>query len=113
MPNKAIAVFTGRSIEHILSEGGSGSWKLDRSHAMRCCKYLVCCRSGVEWVEGTGVGKNERSEKDRYAIHISEYAIIDIHDERGGWQNPVHYTSLAELGINLSHLNFEKLEMME
>jgi len=47
--------------------------------------------------------------KDRYIIQISEVAVIDIPDLWPGNQNPVRYTSLEDLGIDLSDLKFEKV----
>ncbi len=44
---------------------------------------------------------------DRYMICVSEVAAIDIPNLWSGQQNPVKYTSLEELGLDLSSLNFE------
>jgi hypothetical protein len=38
-----------------------------------------------------------------------EWAKINIPDLWNGYRNPVRYTSLQELGINLSDLKFEKI----
>jgi hypothetical protein len=117
-----IAVFTGKSLEHIFQDGGSQSWVLDRRHA-RNCQYLVCCRSGVNWVEGPEprgaaflVGRisdvvlatNEKRD-NRWLIKIREFARVDIPDVWQGWRNPVRYTNLTALGIDLNRLKFEPM----
>jgi hypothetical protein len=40
-------------------------------------------------------------------FRISEYAQISIPDAWQGWRNPVHDSSLDELGINLRDLEFD------
>src|SRR5712691_13035034 len=53
MPNKAGVVFTAKSVDRILEEGGTSSWRLDRNHA-RHCTNAVCTRNAhADWVEGT------------------------------------------------------------
>lgn len=117
-----IAVFTGKSLEHIFEDGGSQSWVLDRRHA-KDCRYLVCCRSGVDWVEGPEprgsaflVGRisnvvpatNEKRD-NRWLIKIREFARVDIPGVWQNWRNPVRYTNLTALGINLDSLKFEPM----
>lgn len=40
----------------------------------------------------------------RWIIKISEYALADYPEKWGEWRNPVKYTTLEELGIDLSKL---------
>lgn len=113
----AIAVFTGKSFDHILQDGGSQSWVLDRNNARRRA-FLVCCRSGIDWVEGHEprgsaflVGRIEdvlpSSEvPGRWLVRISEYARVDVPDVWQNWRNPVRYTDLADLGIDFTTLHF-------
>lgn len=98
-----IAVFTSKSRETILADGGSQSWALDRSRAARC-DYLVVCRNAHGDAEGPEphrqaflVGKVAdvvaSTETDgRFKIVISEYAEVSW---EGGWEegrrNPVAY----------------------
>ncbi len=119
---KAIAVFTGKSIDRILEEGGSSSWVLNRANAMQC-RYLVCCRSGIHWVEGpepqgsaflVGVIEDvvpslDPDSHDRCLIKISKYAAVAIPDVWQGWRNPVRYTTLSELGIDIAKLEFKSV----
>jgi hypothetical protein len=116
--NTALQTFTGNSLEDILNRGGDYDWVLDQDRAKKC-KYLVCCSSqgsnrknsflvgkisGAEFTYAGEDGKNRR-----YLITISEYASINIPDSWPGNQNPVRYTSLEELGIDLTNLKFEKV----
>ena len=116
--HNAIAVFTGKSIDHILDVGGSESWVLDHNKASNF-EYLVCCRSGVSWVEGPEphgsafmvakiadvIASNETP--GRWLITISEYARCAVPNAWKGWRNPVKYTTLDELDIDPSTLSFE------
>jgi hypothetical protein len=117
-----IAVLTGKSLEHIFEDGGSQSWVLDKRHA-KDCRYLVCCRSGVDWVEGPElrgsaflIGRisnvvpatNEKRD-NRWLIKIREFARVDIPGVWQRWRNPVRYTNLTTLGIDLDNLNFEPM----
>lgn len=119
-PENAIAVFTGKSLDHILNDGGSCSWVLDRANAKRCT-YLVCCRSGVDWVEGPEaqgsaflVGRisdvvESPEMPGRWLIKISAYAKVTKARVWQGWRNPVRYTDLPTLGLRLSELTFEPM----
>ena len=118
--NPAIAVFTGKSLEHIFNDGGSQSWVLDRNNA-RHCEYLVCCRSGIDWVEGPEprgsaflVGRisdvvPSTEAAGRWLVRISEFARVDIPNAWQGWRNPVRYTDLESLAIDIATLNFEPM----
>lgn len=120
MSDSAIAVFTGRSVETILREGGSGDWKVKRASALQR-RYLVCCRSAVGWVQGNEpkgsaflVGRisdvvRASETPGRWLIQISEYAEVDISDVWQGWRNPVHYTDLKTLGIDADALAFKPM----
>jgi len=119
-PESAIAVFTGKSLDHILRDGGSCSWVLDRANAKRCA-FLVCCRSGVDWVEGPEaqgsaflVGRisdvvESPEMPGRWLIKISAYAKVAKPRVWQGWRNPVRYTDLPSLGLHLSELTFEPM----
>jgi len=115
--NQAIQTFTQNSFEDIVSQAGDYSWSLDQNRAKNY-KFLVCCssvganrKSGflVGKISGVEFHKVDEKKKNRYIIHISEVAVIDIPDLWPGNQNPVRYTSLEELDITLSDLKFEKV----
>ena len=129
---EAVVVFTARSPDRIVREGGSQAWVLNAARAKRCT-WLVCTQnlhnrnhefSDATESHGTAflVGKvsgvretNEESEdgKKRYLVTISEYAFIDIPDFWGHDRNPVRYLSRADLenkGIRFDKLNFKPVE---
>jgi hypothetical protein len=128
MSKEIIVVFTAKSIKRILSEGGSAAWRLDRNHARRC-PYVVCTRNAhAEWGDGTEehqsaflIGKirdvvpcrptpeNYESEKNRFLIQFSQYARIDVPHYWKGDRNPIKYTSLDDLGIDVDELKWEDL----
>lgn len=115
MSSAAIVVFTGRSTERMLSEGGSSAWALDPRHARRC-EYVVCARNSRAEFTRPGpedhgsaflvarikeiVPAQEPKESGRFLIAFSEYAHTDIPNAWKGWRNPVRYTSLEEIGDN-------------
>lgn len=117
----AVAVFCGKSKEKIIREGGTQSWRLVPANAAQH-EFVVCCRSGVDWVEGNeergsaflvgriaGVVRATDTTDERYLIQMSEYAEVDVAHAWKGWRNPVKYTTLEELGIDLSGLAFEPI----
>ncbi len=127
-PHEATVVFTAKSVERILEEGGTSSWRLDRNHA-RQCLYAVCTRNAhADWVEGPEahhsaflVGKirdvvPSRSSryhsdvpKNRYLIQFSEFARVEFPGFWKGDRNPVKYTSVEDLGIDFSKLKWEAM----
>lgn len=126
MLDQAAVVFTAKSIERILEEGGTSSWRLDRNHARRCA-FAVCTRNAhADWVEGREghhaaflVGKirdvvpcpptpeNNEGAKKRYLIQFSEFARVNIPDVWKGDRNPVKYTTLENLGIDPARLKWK------
>lgn len=122
-----VSVFTSKSMETILADGGSQSWALDRARAARC-DYLVVCRNAHGDPEGPEphrqaflVGKvadvvASTETEGRFKILISEYAKVEW-DE--GWEegrrNPVAYYKDDEFEgedgkpVNFKALKFEKL----
>jgi hypothetical protein len=123
---EAIVVFTAKSIDRILREGGTSAWRLNRNRA-RQCPLVVCTRNAHSgWVEGKEahhsafvVGKvldvvpceatpeNNESDKNRYLIRFSEFARVNIPDYWEGDRNPVVYRSLEQLGIDPTALRWE------
>jgi hypothetical protein len=116
MSHEATVVFTAQSLERILAEGGTTSWR-----------FAVCTRNAnADWVEGPEahhaaflVGKvrdvvpcpttpeNKEGGRSRFLIQFSEFAQIDIPNIWKGDRNPVKYRTLEELGINPSKLKWE------
>jgi hypothetical protein len=106
-----IVVFTARSPERIIREGGSQAWVLNPARAKQA-KWLVCTQnrhhpdhefSDATKPHGTAflVGKISSivpspESPDRWMIEISEYAHIDMPSIWHG-RNPVKYAHLLEV----------------
>lgn len=121
-----ILVFTARSPERIVREGGSKAWVLNVGRAKHCT-YLVCAQNrhnpnydfeDATEPHGAGflVGKiskitrsPEDGREDRWLIGISEYARIDKPGLWTGLRNPVRYTSLTDLGIDQKKLKWQAM----
>jgi len=101
---KVVSVFTFKSVDTILSVGGTQSWVLNRSNAS-ACKYVVCCRNAhsdaTEGDEPHGsaflVGRvrdvlPSTETPGRWMIQMSEYAVFDepVPDQHRG-RAPVRY----------------------
>lgn len=122
----AIAVFTARSPERIVREGGSQAWVLNPARAKNCT-WLVCTQnrhnpnhefSDATEPHGTAflLGKisairksQEPGDDERWMIAISEFARINVPDGWDHGRNPVRYTSLAQLGIAPEKETFEPM----
>jgi hypothetical protein len=120
MPHAAIVVFTARSLDEVLRDGGSRDWRLDADRA-RGCDFLVCTQNrrnsdfgaptaphGAAFLIGriSGVVRSP-DDPARWLIEISEYidyVIPNTWAKSGHLRYPVWYTTLEELGIDLSTL---------
>lgn len=126
MPNaeNTVAVFTAKSLNKILGEGGSGEWKLDPARAKKCT-YLVCTQNAHN-PESYADGHEPHSSAflvakiagitqagDRWRIVFSEYAKISQPDVWAGWRNPVRYTNLDALGIQVDGVTWEPMPKTE
>jgi hypothetical protein len=126
MLTPAILVFTYKSIETILAEGGTSGWVLDAKRAARF-QYVICTRNrhdehnegeephGSAFLLGRirdVVPAPERAE-NRMLIRFSEFARINIPDVWKGWRNPVRYTNLEELDINWDDEDWEPMPQVE
>ncbi|MFE3546318.1 hypothetical protein ACFXK0_25430 [Nocardia sp. NPDC059177] len=120
----AVVVFTAKSPETILREGGSQAWKLDPARA-RKCEWLVCTQNAHNYEDyadpsephGSAflVGRISRltpatEVEGRWKIEVDEYIRISQADVWAGDRNPVRYTNLAALGIDIDGVTFQKLE---
>ena len=129
MAHDVTIVFTAKSIDRILREGGTSSWRLDRNHA-RERPYVICTRNAhASWVEGSEphrsaflVGKvsdvvpctptpeNSETAQHRYLIKFSEFARVSIPDVWvKGDRNPVKYMSIEDFGIDPAKLAWEPM----
>jgi hypothetical protein len=117
LPHPAIAVFTSKSLETLLAHGGSGPW-VGAEQRVQQQEYLVCVRKekpgtashGAAFLVGkiSAVRKHgfDRRGQQRWFFEISEFAIPK-HQGRWEWRNPVRYTTLEELEIELKKLKFQ------
>lgn len=131
MNDSAVVVFTARGFDRLLSDGGSGSWVLSEKRALRC-KYVVCVQNrdpadnhNNDWGDVSEPHKNaffigrisdvvvspewDGTRPTRWLIRVSEYAKVEYPNMWDGARNPVAYSSLSDLGIDESVLNFNKM----
>ena len=124
--SNAVAVFTSWSKEDIINRGASGNWGVS-SYRILQNRYLVVIRNrhsdrcpddyehGTAFLIGriSGVDETEDVTKDgrpRYAIEFDAYAEVEIPDIWGKSRNPVWFTDLETLGIDLKDLSFVDVE---
>jgi hypothetical protein len=117
-----VVVFTARSPDRIVSEGGSQAWVLNPVRAKQCT-WVLCTQNrhnpdhafsdatqphGAGFLLGriSGIRESEEGEGVRWIIAFSEYARLSLPNAWDGSRNPVRYTSLNALGINLNDLEF-------
>ncbi|MHC2795514.1 hypothetical protein ACVINZ_004526 [Mesorhizobium jarvisii] len=119
MSHSAIAIFTGKSTAMVLEDGGSRSWVLDQRKA-RGCEFAVLYfndQSDYPTKGFTGhrqaylVGRisnviPSRWVAGRFLIQFDAYAELNGSAVWPGWRNPVRYTTLEDLGIDETQLNF-------
>jgi hypothetical protein len=124
--DKALVVFTYKSVDTILGEGGTSSWHVKRDRA-RTCEFVVCTRNanskhGHEGRETHGsafmIGRIKDvvptpehidTRKARFLIQISEFARIDIPGAWRGDRIPTRYSSLKVLGIDPAKLMWQNM----
>lgn len=122
MPHTAVVTFTARPLPWILQDGGSRDWRLDADRA-RKMEYLVCTQNCHNPDFGAPDAPHRSAfligrisdvvpspfEPGRWLIKISEYTIPtppipNIWGKSGHLRYPIWYTTLEELGIDLSGL---------
>jgi hypothetical protein len=126
----AVVVFTARSPDRIVSEGGSQAWVLNPARA-KLAKWLICTQNrrnpdhefsdatephGTAFLVGkiSGIRQSpEDGNAGRWLIEISEFARVSVPDVWQHWRNPVRYMSLDELGIDVQVLQFEPIQQAE
>jgi len=127
MSGNVIVVFTAKSVERLLAEGGTSSWSLDRNNA-RQREFAVCTRNThADFTQGDGFPEGHEPHgsaflvgrisdvvpspdyEGRWLIKFGEYAQITLPEVWKGWRNPVRYTSMEELGIDPAALHFKPM----
>lgn len=124
-PADTLMVFTARSPERIVREGGSQAWVLNAARAKQC-QWVVCTQnrhhpdhlfSDASEPHSSAflVGRIKEiracsgHDAGRWMIAISGFARVAIPDVWQGWRNPVRYAMLSELGIDPAQLAFEPM----
>ncbi|WP_108461488.1 hypothetical protein [Devosia naphthalenivorans] len=118
MADDAILILTGYSPDQIRLEGESRAWRLAPDNA-RARTYAVLCYNAngeygsadIEHGSGFLVGAlagvvPSREVEGRWVLRFSEIARISVPDLWPGHQAPFTYTSMEDLGIDPSRLNF-------
>jgi hypothetical protein len=120
MEDEVIALFTTKSAQAWLDIGGTESWMLNPERARRC-RYVVLCRNPEADRGGKEVRRTpfmigrissvvpSAERRGRWTPIFDEYAVIDKPADWKGWRNPVRYTTLAKLGIDLAKIKFRPM----
>ena len=125
----AVAVFTSLKKDELLALGASGNWGVSPDRILQN-RYVVVTRNrhsdwapddvehGAAFLVGriSGVMETDETTADgrpRFAIAFDSYAEVNIPDVWGKSRNPVWFTNLETLGIDLSELSFVDLKTGE
>lgn len=127
MAKRILVVFTFRSVDLLLSEGGSQAWALNAANARRC-SYIVCTRNryheDASQQEDHGaaflVGKISAIEPasddpDRFIVRFDRYALLDPQPIIWpGARNPVWYVDdFSDIQIDESALKWQPMPTTE
>lgn len=116
MSDLAIAVFTAKDPDELLRQGGSGPW-VGAEARVKAQKYLVCVRKTkpgstdhgtlfmVSRIKGVVEHGYDKRGQQRWFFQFGDYALIDV-KTHWAWRNPVKYTTLGALEINIQQLKF-------
>lgn len=121
-PTSAVAVLTSWNKEDLLARRASGNWGVSPERILQN-RYVVTIRNrhtdwaphdiehGTAFLVGRISGVEETDEKTadgrpRVAIVFDAYAEIDIPNAWGKSRNPVWFTNLEAIGIDLNDLEF-------
>ena len=122
-----LLVFTAKDIHKTIQQGGCGNWKLDANRAKKCTYIVLTANShhkeslhpkenhGQAFLIGKISGISPEAyddlgnkEDNRWVIQFDEYAELqDSTIVWGGYQNPVKYMELSDLGIKPSELEWK------
>lgn len=117
---KTVVVFTRKSFEEMLEQGGSGDWLANEGSLGRCSYLLATANAhaknspfpGQQHAHAFLLGKisgvkDAPDNPGRRIILFDEYAEVDLPDAWGGQRNPVRYTDLSEFGIDLQQITWK------
>lgn len=122
--DRCLLLFTSRTVDQMVREGGSQAWVLNLQRA-RQCRYVVCAWNPrgeyaqpnvmvghgeaflvapIESIEPAGPSE----PAGRYIVRFTRFAQPPQRRVVwGGQRNPVAYTTLSALGLSLDALRFE------
>jgi hypothetical protein len=121
--NAIVTVLTCKSVEHMISDRGTQSWRADRSR-LKGCDYVVCARNqyGPYRAEGTEEHRHafligrisdvvDADDGDgRQKIVFTSYALVEGPEMPLKGANPVQYhESLEALGIDVDALEWKEM----
>jgi hypothetical protein len=132
----ALYLFTGRSLDHLLRDGGSQAWRV-KPASVQAVSYVVCFQNRypptsdgyydgqvehgtafvVAKIAGLAPPTLENTERPdyrpnsgpRYLVRFNEYAPINLPKAWQHWRNPVIYGSLGAFGIDPNALDFQPM----
>lgn len=123
---RCVAVFTARSPQRILQEGGSQAWTLDAAR-VRTLPFIVCVQNqnnpdrdfsdasephGSAFLVGRisdVIPSPEGPNSGRWMIQINKYSTVQNPKVWQGWRNPVKYGRLEDFDIDVSKLVFHSV----
>ena len=123
MDDSAVVLFTWELFSEVIHNKKTGHWRLKPKKVLDS-KYVVLCQNRPKWKgkcecryphrAAFMIGKikdvhpsQDPKYPDRYEIMLNEWAQIHKEEIWPGHRNPVWYTQLNEIGINLSELRFK------
>lgn len=134
MTDKALVVFTGKSRETLMSEGGTAHWVLNPA-IVRNFDYVICVRhANPPYDPGPGsrpephgaaflVAKiadlqvtGHDKDRDRYRVMFESVADVLVPNFWDGSRNPVRYMPLTDInarGIDFDKLDFKAVDPVE
>lgn len=121
-----VIVFTAKDINKTIEQGGSGNWKLNAERVKKCDYLILTANShhpasvhlkekhGHAFLIGRISGLTQdtyddlgNKESNRWIIQFSEYAVIDLPNAWGGFQNPVKYANISEFSLDPELLDWK------
>ena len=116
-----IVIFTGKGMKSFSKDGGSRAWKLNIARAEGAKFVVICHHQHSQYKDFDGehgsawlIAKVAKIAPDihtvgRWCVVFDEYALIDVPNFWGGSRNPIRYTSIDELPVDLEALDWEHL----
>ena len=115
-----VMVFTSKSLETMKAEGGSGNWAANKERIGHA-KWLVATRNQKSgWTQGdeghgsafligrvSGIKSAPAPEQKRFVLVFDQYAEVDLPGVWTGSRNPVAYTDLKTLQIDVDKLSWK------